>query len=165
MQLTSKAAHKMIGMLKDKFQQIEMDEKESCCYTYSGGEKPLIYSYSFTDTQEQLHQIDDKVAKLRHAINLFNVSTEVPGYGFMIDEALVRLAMMNDEKNRIDRMRGVKARVRSTSPYTGQIEYTVRNYSEQEVSSAYDNIAKSISDLQQAIDLLNITALFEVEGI
>ena len=51
--------------------------------------------------------LNDKIAKLRHGINVFNTTTKLEGFDFTVDESLVRMAMLTEKKNRLSRMKGV----------------------------------------------------------
>lgn len=164
MQITSAGASKLIKRLKDDFDSLIKHESETKQYSYIEGEEPLIYPYDFEVTQAQLTATNDRIAKIRHAVNQFNVSTTLPGFDFTIDEALVRLAMMNEDKYRLGKMRGVLERTRRSAYRNGESvpEYTVRNYDEVLVDREYRELTKRISEIQQALDLVNLTERFEI---
>ena len=45
--------------------------------------------------QEQLADIEQKIRKLKHTINVFNTMTVIPEFGITIDEMLVYLPQLN----------------------------------------------------------------------
>ena len=58
--------------------------------------------------------LNDKIANLRHGINVFNTTTKLEGFDFTVDESLVRMAMLTEKKNRLSRMKGVRELVRNS---------------------------------------------------
>ena len=89
--------------------------------------------YDYEKTQEAFAKIEKKIRKVKHAINLFNLYTQVEGMS--IDELLVYLPQLKDRKSRLLNMisRRPKQRARSSvaSRYAGQttvIDYEYANY-------------------------------------
>ena len=50
--------------------------------------------------QEQLADIEQKIRKLKHTINVFNTTTVIPEFGITIDEMLVYLPQLNTRESR-----------------------------------------------------------------
>ena len=94
-------------------------EKKSCRYTAAVGEdleaaRPL-YDYH----KEQLKQavLEERIRKIKHAINRFNIETEVPDFGMTIDELLVYIPQLSARKQKLIQMASYlpKERVSSAS--------------------------------------------------
>lgn len=103
---------------------------------------------------------------VRHALHLFNNSAVLPGCGLTIDEALIKLAMMNKELAILSEMRGTAVKRRlSTNRWDsgGHVEYEYANFDPAEAERDYLDLAAQIADLQLEIDLANQTSTFEVD--
>ena len=81
---TSAAANKMIRQMKEEISSIVSKENKCSVVRYSEGDEPIRPEYSFKETQKKIQEINSKIIKLRHAVNMMNVSTSLPG----LDRAL-----------------------------------------------------------------------------
>lgn len=117
----------------------------------------------------EIEAIDDRIMKIKHAINVNNVTNriEVGDAGMTIDEILVRMAQLNKRKSFLDTLRkqAPKTRIdsgvfnaRKTAP-----EYEYINYDLELVKSDYERIDAEIAQMQIALDKYNQTFEFEVE--
>ena len=92
MKFSSDTANKTIKNLQAEIDTLLSAEERDKTYSYGVSEEPVKPTYSFAETQKQLKELRDKVAVLRHAVNKFNISTTLEGFGFTVDEALGRKA-------------------------------------------------------------------------
>ncbi len=106
--------------------------------------------------------LNDKIAKLRHGINVFNTTTKLEGFDFTVDESLVRMAMLTEKKNRLSRMKGVRELVRN-SVYRSEPEFTKRNYDATLVEAEYRKTFDELVRLQMALDKANMSIEFDVD--
>ena len=91
-QITPDAANKLIRSYKDERRLLMEKERVDCTYSYLGTEQPYIPDYDFKQTQERLEVLSDKIIKIKHALNQFNMKTVSPATDMTIDEMLVRMA-------------------------------------------------------------------------
>lgn len=45
--------------------------------------------YDYADTQKKLAELEQRIRKVKHAINVFNATHVIPDFGMTIDEMLV----------------------------------------------------------------------------
>ena len=159
---TSASANKRIRSLKEQLGSLLSAERENSTTSYCEGETPIQKEYSFLSTQADIRQINDQIAKLRHAINCFNTTTQVPGFSYTVDEALVRMRMLTEYKSRMQSMKDMPPLARHTN-YKGVSEYTVCNYESSEAQQEYKAASDELSNLQLALDTVNLTETFEVD--
>lgn len=170
MLLTSAAANKLLKEYQDKLDDAIRESEQKCVYEVDKDEvDPEIPEYSFRDSYIAIMKCENAIAKIKHAINVHNTTTElaVDGLGrFTIDELLVKLAQFNKDKLRLDRMRSrlQKERVSNTwGSKSGAITYRVANYNIDDAKQEYDAVSKLITNIQLALDMSNNTDTFEID--
>lgn len=107
-----------------------------------------------------------KIRKLKHAINLFNTTTVIPGYDITIDEMLVFLPQLSAKKQKLSEMASRLPKAREEQEYgraSNIIDYRYVNYDIDEVTKDLLAVTDELSDAQLALDLINHSATFEVE--
>jgi len=164
--LTSAAANKWIKTLEDEKAFCIAQETSSSVYVLSDNEPEDKPEYDYNKVHQQIMQIDSKIRKIRHAVNVFNITTILPELGLTIDEALVKMAQLNKRKDHLDMMRRrlPKERVNSFGSFNKSvIEYQYVNYDLEQVKMDYQAISDEIMQIQLAIDICNQTIMFEVE--
>lgn len=169
MKITSAIANKMLRQLNDDKEYWTNMENTSCIYTATLGETPVVPEYDYTDVANKIAEIDDKIATIKHAINLANVNSQVTvGDKVMsVDTILVAMAQLNKRKNILDFMRKQQPQQRlkpmSYSSRAAQPEYQYINYDLDLIKSEFERISLEIMDMQVALDKYNQTEEFEVE--
>lgn len=163
MKLNSDAANKIIKNTQAEIETLLAKEDIGRTYTYSNGEDIYKEPYSFSDTQSRLAALRGKVQKLRHAINVFNITTHLPEFGCTVDEALFRMSVMNADKKRLYALLQIPEKTRNRSFGGKEADYTCRNLDTAEVQAAYDKVCDDLMAIQQAINVANLTSYFEVE--
>ena len=129
-------------------------------------EEDLRPEYSFSETSEKIHEAEAKVLRYKHALNLYNISTEAGDTGLTIDQVLVRLPQLNNE---VRKLRGMAGRMRKqrVAPSFGSssniIDYEIANYDLEEVKKAHDKLAKELAKLQMALDEANMSEAIEID--
>ena len=168
MQFTSASAGKMIKSLEEEKDRIKNMESMTSTYVLSVGEETEPPEYDFRKTRDAIEEIDGKVVRIRHALHRFNLETVLPNVGITIDEALVAMAQLSEEKRRLSVMRARIPRMRIESAGLSKkgssvAEYRYANYDISEADRAYQRVAKKIEDIQLDLDRINQTQLFEVD--
>ncbi len=162
--MCSDTASKTIRNLQAEIQSLLIAEDRDSTYTYGVSEKPCPPHYSFRDTQKRLGELRGRIAVLKHAINLFNATTPLPGCEELtVDEGLGRMSMLNQEKQRLYRLLQVPEKTRQAGYGTREADFVCRNFDLAEVEEEYERVCGELMDIQQAINLANLTLTFQVD--
>lgn len=88
MKLTSAEANKYLKKLKDEQLSLLRLEEEGKTFVAAMGEAPedARTEYDYSAVQEKLAQLDSQIRSVKHALNVFNVTTVVPGFEMTIDQ-------------------------------------------------------------------------------
>lgn len=165
MLVTSAYLNKVIKRLEAKKGLIKDKERSGNTYIARDDEDPIIPEYNYDDTRAAIKEIDDKIAKIKHAINLFNTSTIVTEATGTVDETLVRLAQLNNDMAAIGRLRNIPEKKRNStySSIASEIEYTYANFNPKQIEADYEAITETIADIQLKLDTINQTTQFEID--
>ena len=168
MQYTSSEAAKLLRQLNEE--RAALIGKENLSSTFVAAIEEDIESvrpvYSYSETQQKLSELDERVRRVKHAINCFNVSQEIPELGMTIDQALVYIPQLTAKKERLDYMRNRLPKQRESSGYHSAkaiIEYTYANYDIAAVEKDYEKVSAELAKVQTALDVVNSTVKFEIE--
>jgi hypothetical protein len=163
---TSASANKYLKSLEDEKEFLLAAERSVCVYTRTADEEALPPSYDYAATRAKIRAIDAKVRTIRHALHMFNASELLPDSGISIDEALILLAQLNNEKALLATMRSRQPVTRVNDRYMrsgDMIEYTYANYDVEAAGADYADVLERIAALQLELDLVNQTHSFEVD--
>ena len=164
--LTSAEAAKLLKKLKEEHQSIQNLENESYEYVAAISEIPgdVAPNYNFTETQQALTEIETKIRKIKHAINVFNTTHTVPNFPMTVDELLVYSPQLTALKTKYGIMKNKlpKARVRGYSN-AGVIEYKYANYAISDAEREYELVSEQLAQAQLALDTLNNTVTMEID--
>ncbi len=169
--MTSAYANKVLKKLNDDKAFYIQQEHDSYSYVAADGEEPVIPEYDFEKTSKILRDIDNKIVKIKHALNVTNStnSVVVGEKSLTIDEILVRMAQLNNRKATLDMMRKQQAKSRVDSRFSilsskkPVIEYQYMNYDIELVKKEYDAMDAEIAAMQMARDKYNQTVEFDVD--
>ncbi len=171
MKMTSAYANKMIKKLKEDRDYWREIENVRHKYVAAQGEEPIIPEYDFLEVHRTIADIDDKIIKIKHALNVSNSTNnvEVGGEKYTIDMLLVKMAQMTERKAVLDAMRKLTPKVRvMESGYsrfrqtpTTDIQYI--NFDMEVVKAEYDRIEIFMNELLLTLDKYNQTVEFEVD--
>ncbi len=167
--MTSAYANKVLRRLNEDKEFYLNKEKEGQVYVAAIGEEPVIPDYDYSDVSEKIAEIDAKIMKIKHAINVVNVNSTINagGVNMTIDSVLVRMAQLNKRKSILDTMRKrqEKSRVNEGlfASRKNTTEYQYINYDLETVNKEYDRIDSEIAEMQIALDKFNQTFEFDLE--
>lgn len=163
--LTSAAANKLLKTLEDQKNYLLSLEVSSSTYIMAEGEKAEPPVYDYTDTSDKLSQINKQIRKIKHAVNIFNTTTYLDSLSITIDEALIKMAQLNQRKQSLDIMRKRLPKERQSAPFTRTniIEYQYANYDIEKVATDYNRLCEEITEIQLALDTSNQTKTFDLE--
>jgi len=167
--MTSAYANKLLKKLAEDKEFWRRKESEGCMYVAALDEEPVIPDYDFDTVSGEIASIDEKIIKIKHAININNVTNQVPvGEIFMcIDEILVKMAQLNKRKSFLDDLRKQSPKTRiNTEIYVRRNatpEYRYINYDLEHIKAEYESVDLEIATMQIALDKYNQTFEFEVD--
>ena len=167
MKLTSSQAVKLLRRLNEEYDTIIAEEKESRSFVAAIQEdledaRPL---YDFEATQKKLDVLDRQIRTVKHAVNIFNTTHEVPDFGMTIDEVLVYLPQLTRKKEKLLKMSRRLEKQRIDSGYgssSSNIEYDYANYSIQAAKDMLSEVSETLGRLQTALDIVNNQETMEI---
>lgn len=166
MQLTCDAANKMVRELNDKLARIWQDERSRHTYTSTIQRKELDRpAYDFLGTQATIDETNMKILKLKHAINKFNVAEVLP-CGLTIDEALCRMAHLNEQRKKLRDYLAILEIVKPDTRFGSRAnpdDYIFRNFDVKEAEAAFEDISNELIQIQSELNVANVTKTFEVD--
>lgn len=167
MKLTSAEAAKLLRKLNEEYEAILNMEAQSKEFVASLNENIELIKpkYDFNKTQEELNILEEKIRKLKHAINMFNCQTVVIDFNMSIDQLLVYIPQLSRKKEKLLAMKNRLAikREPSISRVGSIIDYNYANYDINEANKEYERVDKLLTNAQTALDVINNTNTFEFE--
>lgn len=164
--MTSATANKMLKQLNNDLAYAYQQENQDNTYIRISGETPIIPDYNIHSKRAEITAIQDRIIRVKHALNAFNARCVVPNTGGLtIDQVLVKMSMLNREKTQMESMRAIpKQRPRQTLRCTSNTpEYDVANFDPKEAGEYYNEVSKKLTNMQLALDAVNSTETFEVD--
>ena len=134
------------------------------------GEDPetLRPDYDYREVQEKLSEMEKKIRRIRHAVNVFNLNTVVED--MTIDELLVYLPQLNERRQKLGAMAARLPRRRAEARLGGSfgaksqiIDYEYANYDISAAEEEFRLVTQEIARLQTALDRANSTLEMEID--
>lgn len=169
MKMTSAYANKLLKSLEEDKMFLRNKESSSGTYVAAINEEPVIPEYDYLEVAAAIEKIDEKMARIKHALNLSNATAKVAvgDQQMSIDTILIKMAQLNKRKAILDDMRKQLPKTRegeySYSSRNTVPEYRYINYDLELVKKEYERISKTVMEMQMALDLYNQTVQFEVD--
>lgn len=166
MKYTSAEAAKILRQLNDDYAYLSSIESDSREFIAAVSEDPesVRPEYNFEETQKRLDEVNEKIRKVKHAINVFNTTHTVPGFDMTVDEILVYIPQLTRKTNKLYGMKNRLPKVRQTSSYrTNIIDYSYANYDIKAAEAEYAKAADTLAKAQLALDTLNSTETMEID--
>ena len=167
-QMTSAMAAKYLKKLNEEHDALQRKETKSDTFTASVQEKieDVKPEYDYAAVQLQLQELEDKIRKVKHEINQFNLTQVVPGFDMTIDQMLIYIPQLTARKSKLDRMRSRLPKERvlgGMSRMTGIVEFEYCNYDIKQAEADYETVSDELSRAQNALDAVNSSVTFSVE--
>jgi len=168
MKLTSAEGAKLLKKIQDEYCALKTKERLSSTFLACTGENPETVrpKYDYAETRKSLDDLELKIRKLKHALNLFNISTVVPEYGITVDEMLVLIPQLSGRKQKLAEMASHLPKAREESSYGRNgniIDYRYVNYDLDAVNYDLLKVTDELSKAQLALDSVNHSATFEID--
>jgi hypothetical protein len=168
MKVNSAVANKMLKKITEEYEALKVKEAHSKDFLASVNENPdsIRPKYDFTKTQAELYALEEKIRKIKHALNKFNVNTLIPEFGINIDEMLVLIPQLTKQKAKLgamkDRLPKMREKVMGYGA-NGVIDYRYINYDIDEVQKEYQLVSEKLTKAQLALDNINTRIEFELD--
>lgn len=168
MKATSAEAAKLLRRLNEEHQALLLLEERSRQFVAAVSEDPesVRPAYDFAAVQEQLAQLEEKIRRVKHALNVFNSTHLVPGFDMTVDQMLVYIPQLSQRKMKLQSMATVLPKVRDTSAYAKNstlIDYRYANYDVAAATQAAAAAADELARAQTALDALNNSEQMEID--
>lgn len=166
MLVTSKEANKLLIKLETERNDLLRKEEEVKTFLAAVGEdvESCRPKYNYDAVQAELKMIEDKVIKLKHQINKFNIETIVDGFNKTIDEMLIYIPQLTARKRKLECMKSIMPKTREpVNMRSSIIDYRYANYDIEKVSIEYGDVVEELSKAQIALDTINVNKKFEIE--
>lgn len=167
MRYTSAEAAKLLRKLNEEVDVLETLEEKGREFNAVLEEdiESVRPVYDYTDTQERLEELQKRIRSVKHALNCFNATTEVPGFGMTIDQILIYIPQLSKQKHKLASMsnRLPKERVRVYGSSQQVIDYRYINYDLDAVKADYEKVSDELARAQTALDLVNTTMMMEID--
>ena len=166
MKMTSSEAVKTIKQLRDQYKLLESQENNVISFVAATTEniEDVRPPYSYEEMSAKYDEIERKIRKIKHALNLFNASTVPEGLNMTIDELLVFLPQITERLRKMSVMLSQPAKTRvDKTVRINIIEYEYLNYDLGKVQSDYEELLSFKNRALTALDIANNTVTFDVE--
>ncbi|MCD8005964.1 MAG: hypothetical protein LUF29_03175 [Oscillospiraceae bacterium] len=168
MKYTPAEASKLLRTLTEEYDNLAARERSLDTFGAFANEdlETVRPDYDYAEYQRELSELERKIRTVKHAINVFNVTTVLPDTDMTIDEALVCLPQLSARKRKLAAMsmRVQKERLMTTRTTTAAVsEFKYANYDIVEAKSDYERTVAEITAIQTALDLVNNTETFEID--
>lgn len=166
MKYTSAQANKLLKKLNDEYSALLDKEQRSRDFRAAMGEdiESVRPAYDYAKTQARLEELEGTIRRLKHAINRFNTTQVVDGFGITIDEMLVYIPQLTKRKSKLLEMKSRLPKERVEEQYGRQsniIDYTYTNCDLAAVEADYEKTSDELSRAQLALDTVNQRDSFE----
>ena len=167
MRVTSAQAAKLLRQLNDELRALQLKEANSSSFVAAIQEdvESVRPAYNFKEMRDAQAEVECKIRKVKHAINVFNTTTIIPDFNITIDEMFVYLPQLNRQCEVLSKMRDAMPKVRVSSGYSSGniIDYKYANYDIEEVGRHYAELSDTLAKAQTVLDLVNSTVEFEID--
>ena len=165
---TSAEAAKLVRKLNEEQNVLKQKENKSSLFVAAIEEdvESVRPDYDYEEVQKLLADLEMKVRKVKHAINTFNLTTQVPGFDMTVDQMLVYIPQLSEKKSKLTRMAATLSKERvSASGYGAKtiVEYRYTNYDIKKAEADLAEVTDELARAQTALDVINNSATMEIE--
>lgn len=165
MLITSKEANKMLHELEMELNHLISEEEQAKSFLAAVGEdvESCRPKYNYEESQTTIKSVEEKIIRLKHAINKFNTETVVDGFNKTIDEMLIYIPQLTQRSHKLNIMQSKLPKTREAMNMRSSIiDYRYVNYDIDVVKQDYKAAVDELHKAQIALDTVNVTKQFEV---
>ena len=168
MKYTSSEAGKVVNKLNNEISIINSLEYQSRSFTATLEEniESVRPAYDYSETQKRLAELEAQVRKVKHTINMFNLTHTVPGFDMTVDQALIYIPQLAAKIQKLEDMSKRLPIIRERSGMGANniiVEYNYANYDVEQAALDCARAKDELARLHLALDLLNSTETLEIE--
>lgn len=166
MTYTSAQAAKLLAKLQQEHTRLSCHEEQAKTFVASVGEdvESVRPDYDYEKTREELASLEAAIRTVKHAVNVFNATTVVPGFTMTVDEMLVYLPQLTKRKSKLKEMVDTLPKARENGYSRNNfIDYRYINYDLEAVKADLDAVTEELAKAQLALDEVNHTLTFEID--
>jgi uncharacterized protein YjcR len=168
MKFTSAEANKLLKKLHEEKEMLNAEENKTSVFVAATVEnvEDVRPAYSLDEMNEKINAVDQKIIKVKHAINMFNTKTKVDGFDMTIDEMLVFIPQLTAKKEKLRKMSERLPMQRKAAVYGNKsnfIEYEYTNYNTEVALEMFKKVSDTLSEAQFALDKVNTTRTMEID--
>lgn len=165
MKYTSAGAAKLLRNLAEEQKRIRDMERKAGTFVAAMDEnlEDARPAYDYSMTQNRLNEIDAEVRRIKHAINIFNTTTPVPGFDMTVDQMLVYIPQLTERKRKLEEMAARLPKEREANYSSNKTEYRYANYDVNEAQKELLTVTQELAHAQTALDVVNNNETLELE--
>lgn len=166
MEYTSAEAAKLLLKLRQDGERISTMEENAKTFLASVGEdvESVRPEYDYDKVKEEISELEAKIRKIKHAINLFNTVTVIPEFGMTVDEMLVYIPQLTKKRSKLKEMAETLPKIRYQSSIRSPIiDYQYINYDPAKVKTDLDKVTEELYRAQLALDAVNHSKSIEID--
>ncbi len=169
MKITSSEASKLLRKLNEELSSLKYNESLCKEFLASVGEdiESVRPEYDYIKTQQGIEAIECKIRRLKHAINVFNITHKLEGFDMTIDQMLIYIPQLTKQRDKLFDMKNRLPKSRDNGGAYGKtstiIDYRYANYDIAQVKADYDKVSDILSKAQIALGLANSTEFLDID--
>ncbi len=161
MKICNMEAMKKIKQLEEEIRLLDLNEKQNCIVSYKEGEEKSVPNYDYASTRKAIEKANAEVRKIKFALSIANTTYKIDEFNITISEALVYLAQLSNEYDRLSSLAS-RNKISRRITANGVLEYTECLYDTEEAKKEQRAVFEKISKLQVAIDRANLNCFIEI---
>ena len=166
MKYSSQKLGKILKRTEEELASLCVQESNSKEFNAAVGEsvEAVRPAYSFSEVQKKKELLHAKIRKIKHALNVYNVSTVIPEFDMTIDQILIYIPQLTVLKKLYSTMKDKMPRMRVANfRAVNLIDYAYTNYDNKEVTEKYNEVSETLAAVQMALDKINSVESIEIE--
>ncbi|MBQ2823371.1 MAG: hypothetical protein IJF18_02200 [Oscillospiraceae bacterium] len=169
MKYTSAEAAKLLRKLNDEHSSLLLMEGQSREFLAALGEDPesVRPAYDYAETQKKLEENEEKIRRVKHAVNVFNSTHVIAEFNMTIDEMLVYLPQLTQRAMKLNEMKSrlpkTRERASAYNRNSSVIDYRYANYDIASAAADYEKVTDLLAKAQTALDVINNTETMEID--
>ena len=167
MKYTSAEAAKLLRSLNEAHSALSEKEKKCETFLVSVGEdvESVRPEYDYRAVRAQLDELEEKIRRVKHAINTFNLTHVVPGFDMTVDQMLVYIPQLNTRKAKLPERCGRLPKTRENNAYgrSNTIDYRYINYELSSTEADLKKVSDTLSRAQTTLDVVNNSEALEID--